>query len=100
MQVNDALIDKLANLTKLRFEGEAREQIKGDLNKMLVFVEQINALDTEGVEPLIHLTLETNHLRKDVPAAPISQEDALKNAPKRDSDYIRVPKVVDKSEGA
>ncbi len=106
--VTDALIDKLSTLARLEFEGPARAQIKADLERMLSFVEQVQAVDTTGVEPLIHLTDELNdlevidtpqaHLRADEPAEPIAHSDALRGAPKADSDYFRVPKVVEKGE--
>lgn len=96
MNVDDVLIDKLCSLSKLSFDGQAREVIKDDLKKILNFVEKINELDTEHVEPLIHMTSEVNHLRADVVEQTITHEEALFNAPKKDSDYIRVPKVLDK----
>ncbi|MFT6175212.1 MAG: aspartyl-tRNA(Asn)/glutamyl-tRNA(Gln) amidotransferase subunit C, partial [Cryomorphaceae bacterium] len=58
MIVDNALIDKLANLSKLEFDEESKERIKKDLTRMLAFVEQLNELDTEGVEPLIHVNEE------------------------------------------
>ena len=48
MEVNDALIDKLANLARLSFEPGEKERLKNDLQKMIAFVEQLQALDTEG----------------------------------------------------
>jgi aspartyl-tRNA(Asn)/glutamyl-tRNA(Gln) amidotransferase subunit C len=96
MQVDDALIDKLCGLSMLSFDGQARTAIRQDLNKILDFVEQINKLDTDAVAPLIHMTHEVNHFRADEPQQTISHEEALRNAPKKDSDYIRVPKVLGK----
>lgn len=96
MEVNDTLIERLSQLSKLEFSGPAKEAIKTDLQRMLAFVESIQAVDTEGVEPLIHLTPSTNRLRSDSPVEGVTQQDALKNAPKHDTDYIRVPKVLDK----
>ena len=58
-------------------------------------MESLNELDTSNVEPLIYMTEEKNVLRRDESRQEISHEDALKNAPKKDSDYFRVPKVID-----
>lgn len=96
MQVDDKLIDKLAHLARLEFENEAKEEIKKDLTRILSFVEKLNELNTDNVEPLIYITEEVNVLREDEIKQTITQEDALKNAPKRDSDYFRVPRVVEK----
>jgi aspartyl-tRNA(Asn)/glutamyl-tRNA(Gln) amidotransferase subunit C len=95
MIVDNALIDKLANLSKLEFDEESKEGIKKDLTRMLAFVEQLNGLDTDGVEPLIHVNEETNKFREDVVTEELSQKEALKNAPEHDGFYFKVPKVVE-----
>ena len=98
MKIDDELIDKVAALAKLEFEGADRDQIKADLEKMLGFVDKLNAVDTEGVEPLIYMTDEESLLREDKAEISISKEDALRNAPSKDSDYFKVPKVLSKGE--
>jgi aspartyl-tRNA(Asn)/glutamyl-tRNA(Gln) amidotransferase subunit C len=57
---------------------------------------KLNELDTQNIEPLIFMSEETNRLREDIPEVSISHEEALKNAPKKDSDYFRIPKVLEK----
>ncbi len=95
MIIDDKLLEKIAKLAKLEFDGEEKEKIKDDLNKMLAFVEKLNELDTEGVEPLKYVNEdEKAFLRPDKPEQVITQEEALKNAPDHDSDYFRVPKVI------
>ncbi len=96
MEVNDALIEKLANLAKLKFEDAEKEEIKRDLQKMIEFVEKLNELDLEGVEPLLHMSDEVNVLREDEVKGSISREDALKNAPLHDEQFFKVPKVIKK----
>ena len=94
MKVNDELVDKISELAHLEFKGEARESIKGDLQRMLEFVDQLSTLDTNDVEPLIYMTDEVNILRVDEAQQEITQKEALKNAPQKDSDYFKVPKVL------
>ena len=94
MKIDNSTIDKLADLAKLEFENEAKEGIVKDLNRILSFVEKLNELDTDNVEPLIYMSDEVNVLREDEEKHDISQQDALLNAPKKDSDYFRVPKVI------
>ena len=96
MQVSDELVDKLAHLAKLEFEGEKKERIKEDFQKILNFVDKLSELDTEGVEPLIHMSDTVTEFREDVVKETISHEEALKNAPQKDSDYFKVPKVLSK----
>ena len=96
MKIDSKTVDKLAELSRLEFDDASREEIVNDLNRIVGFVEKLNELDTSSVEPLIYLTDVTNVMRDDVVKQDITQQEALKNAPKRDSDYIKVPKVIDK----
>lgn len=96
MIIDDKTVDRIANLAKLKFEGAAKDQIKGDMNRMLEFVDKLNELDTDGIEPLVYMTEEVNVLRDDVAVQSTTQDQALKNAPKKDSDYFRIPKVLSK----
>lgn len=96
MEITDKTIDKLAELARLNFEGERRDAMKKDLERMLNFVDKLNEMDTTGVEPLVYMTNEPLVLRKDEIGPELTQEQALKNAPSRDSDYFKVPKVLDK----
>ena len=99
MEVNDELVDKLAHLSRLKFDASEKEEIRSDLQKMISFVEKLNELDTTGVEPLLHMTDEVNVLRDDEVAGSISREEALKNAPEHDEQFFKVPKVIRKVSG-
>jgi len=96
MQINDELVAKLANLAKLEFDPTETEAIKTDLAQIIGFFEQINVIDTEGVEPLVYLNDATNTLRPDVATQLLTREQALQNAPLRDDAHILVPKVIKK----
>jgi aspartyl-tRNA(Asn)/glutamyl-tRNA(Gln) amidotransferase subunit C len=96
MEVNDALVEKLANLARLKFEAAEKDDIKKDLQKMISFVEKLNEIDTTGVEPLLHMTDEINVLREDQIKGSISKDEALKNAPLHDEHFFKVPKVIKK----
>lgn len=94
MKVDVATVRRLAELSKLSFsENEETEMVDG-LNEMIAFVDKLKELDTTGVEPLVFMTEETNVLREDAIESPISQAEALKNAPSKDMYYFRVPKVI------
>jgi len=96
MEVNNKLIQDIAKLSKLKFDDSAEEKMKADLEKMLAFVDKLNEIDTEGVDPLIYMSEEVNVLREDKITEETSQKDALKNAPEKDSDYFKVPTVLKK----
>jgi aspartyl-tRNA(Asn)/glutamyl-tRNA(Gln) amidotransferase subunit C len=94
MKINKKEVEKLAHLSRLEFTEEEKENMVADMDKILGFVEKINELDLEGVEPLVYMTDEESTLRKDEVVEQATKEEALKNAPDRDTDYFRVPKVV------
>jgi aspartyl-tRNA(Asn)/glutamyl-tRNA(Gln) amidotransferase subunit C len=96
MKVDNQLVDKVAELAKLEFDAQAKQKMISDMDKILSFVGKIEELDTEGVEPLIYMTQETNVLRNDEVGQHNTKEEALKNAPEKDSDYFKVPKVLNK----
>lgn len=95
MKIDHKTVDEIAHLARLEFEAGAKDEIAHDMNRMLSFVEKLNELDTKGVEPLIYMTDESNVLREDVVKETITQKEALMNAPKKDSDYFKVAKVID-----
>jgi aspartyl-tRNA(Asn)/glutamyl-tRNA(Gln) amidotransferase subunit C len=97
MEVNDALIDNLSNLARLEFNAAEKEEIKKDLQRMILFVEKLGELDTTGVDPLLHMSPETNVLREDIPNDSVSRQAALLNAPATDGTYFKVPKVIRKA---
>jgi len=96
MEVNDQLVDKLANLSRLQFDTAEKVAIKADLQSMIQFIDKLNELDTTGVEPLLHMSDNVNVLRADEVQGSISREDALKNAPVHDEQFFKVPKVIQK----
>jgi aspartyl-tRNA(Asn)/glutamyl-tRNA(Gln) amidotransferase subunit C len=94
-KIDHKTVDEVAHLARLEFDAEGKDEMVKDMNRMLAFVEKLNELDTAGIEPLIYMTDESNILRKDVVEETISQKEALLNAPKKDSDYFKAPKVID-----
>ena len=70
--------------------------MKADLEKIIGFIDKLSEINTDGIEPLIYLNDEVNVLREDEIKAVVSQVEALKNAPDKDSDYFKVPTVLKK----
>ena len=96
MEVNDEMVDKLANLSRLQFNDTEKQSWKKDLQKMIQFVEKLNELDTTGIEPLLHMSDGVNVLREDEVQGSIERKEALKNAPEQDGVFFKVPKVIKK----
>lgn len=95
-KISEETIDHIAHLSRLRFEGDDKVAIRQDLDKIIGFMGKLSEIPTDDVEPLIFMSDEVNVLREDEPEVTITQAEALKNAPKKDSDYFRIPKVLDK----
>jgi len=95
MKVNNKLVEHLAHLSRLDFDDDSKEKMKFDFEKMLDFVAKLEEVDTENVEPLSYMSSELNVLREDKVEQLLTQEQALQNSPVNDTDYIRIPKVID-----
>lgn len=96
INVNDQLIKTLSSLAKLDFSAEGVKKIKSELETMIGFVDVIAKVNTDGIEPLTHMSTEVNVLRSDEVNDKLLQKDALKNAPQKDSDYFKIPTVLKK----
>lgn len=96
IKVNNELIAKLSKLAKLKFDATSTKKMKSDLNIIIGFIDAISKTDTTGIKPLTYMSEEINVLRADEIEHEVSQKDALKNAPYKDSDYFKVPTVLNK----
>ena len=96
MEVTDALVDNLANLSRLSFTEAEKTEIKGDLQRMIAFVEKLQEVDTTGTAPLLHMTDAVNVYREDIVKGSIAREEAINNAPETDGTFFKVPKVIKK----
>ena len=95
MKIERKTVDRLAELAKLEFNENEKKEIEKDLSRILDFVDKLKAMDTKGVEPLIFMSDEVNVLRSDDVKTEITHDEAMQNAPKKDSDYFKVPKVME-----
>jgi len=86
--------DRLANLAKLEFGKEEKKEILSDLDKIIGFCEKLNSIPTMDIEPLVYVNTETNIVREDMVSNMLAKNIALENAPSKDSDFFRVPKVL------
>lgn len=94
MKIDKQLISELENLTRLELSETEREKIAADLTQILDMVEKLNEVDTEGVEPLVYVSGETNVLRPDEVKDQLDRKTALRDAPMSDGVYFMVPKVI------
>jgi aspartyl-tRNA(Asn)/glutamyl-tRNA(Gln) amidotransferase subunit C len=95
MAVSKEEVKYIANLARLRFSDEETEKMAGEMNQVLNYMQTLDEIDTENVEPLRHVIDLEYRPRKDEIKEPLNHEEALKNAPDADSDYFRVPRVIE-----
>lgn len=95
MKVDKGTLDKIAHLARLEFDEKDSAKMLEDLNNMVAFVEKLKEVDTTGVEPLTTMSHEINAFREDKTKGQLSQQEALQNAPKKDSKFFKVPKVLE-----
>ncbi len=95
MKVDHEALQKIAHLARLEVHPEEEADLLNSLNGVLTWMEQLAEVDTTGVEPLTHISDETNVLRDDVVGNHLSREEALANAPQHDDQFFQVPKVLE-----
>lgn len=96
MEISVELIDRLSHLSMLTFSDDEKLRLKGELEKMMDFINKLEEVDTEGVNPLLHITAGSNLERKDEIAGELSRESAFENAPLHNDQFFLVPKVIKK----
>lgn len=88
-------VKKVAKLARLKLTPEEEQQFAGQLAKILDYVEMLNEVDTENVEPMAHVADVANQFREDKAQPSIPREKALQNAPKSDGKYFLVPQILE-----
>jgi aspartyl-tRNA(Asn)/glutamyl-tRNA(Gln) amidotransferase subunit C len=87
-------VEHVASLAKLSFTEGEKQKLVSELNEILRYVEQLNALDTKNIEPLSHVIEPGSAFREDVLRPGLDREEALANAPARNEKFFKVPKVI------
>lgn len=94
MKITKEIVQKTAHLARLTFDDQAEHKMVNDLQKMVDWVDKLKEVDTSGIEPLTGMSAEINAFREDVVGEHLPRNKVFKNAPKHDSEYFRVPKVI------
>jgi len=94
MKITKETLEKIAHLARLEVKAEDEEMLLNDLSEILTWVEKLNEVDTDGIEPLTHMSKEVNSMREDIASNNLNRKDALKISPQHDSKFFTVPKVI------
>ena len=97
MKITEKKIQDLAKLSKLSFSEKEAKNMFSDFRKILNFIEKLDQVNTDNIEPLTHIHQQTNIYRKDVFINSEFKRAMLKQAANHNSDYIKVPKIINKN---
>ena len=96
--IDEAQVRHIGKLSRIELTDEQVATFGRQLGAILEYFDKLNELDTEGVEPMAHAVELYNVLAEDAPVESLAPEAALANAPARDGDYFKVPKVIGDSQ--
>ena len=94
MKITHEEVRHVAELARLDLDEAAREKFAGQIGEILQYIDKLNEVDTEGVEPTSHAIFLTNAFREDEPAAHLENETALANAPEQEDGCFAVPRII------
>jgi aspartyl-tRNA(Asn)/glutamyl-tRNA(Gln) amidotransferase subunit C len=95
MENINEIIENVSKLSHLEFDEKELEAITPQFNKILDYIDVLGKIDLEGVEPMTHVSDAVNVFREDEVKESISVEEALRNAPKHNDTFFKVPKVFE-----
>jgi len=95
MKVDKETLKKIAHLARLELDDRKEKEMLESLSEILTWVEKLNELDIDEIDPLTNMSMEVNALREDIIGAHLDREKGLLNAPSRDDSFFKVPKVKD-----
>ncbi len=95
MSISKEDVEKVAKLARLQFSGEEVETFTSQMTDILKYIEQLNELDTEGVEPTAHVLPIQNVLREDKVTNGKPSKTIFVNAPKEEEHQFKVPQVIE-----
>ena len=96
MNIDKETIYKVADLARIEVKEEEVDGLITEMSKILTFMEKLNELDTQDVEPLVYMNPEVNVWRDDVVKQEITVKEGLMNAAKHNNDFFMVPKIIEK----
>lgn len=88
-------VEYVAGLAQLTLDDQAKQRLLKEMGEILAYVDKLNELDTDGIEPMMHVLDISNVFREDVVTGSLDRDAALRNAPKTDGAYFLVPRILD-----
>ena len=95
MKISEEILNNISSLSKIRIDEKIKSDLVKDLESILEMVEEMNKIDTSGIEPMSHPLEEADNLRKDIATKEIKRDEYQKSAPQTDDGFYLTPKVVE-----
>ena len=95
MKIDKKTVEYIAKLARLELTEGEKEEFTGQLDKILVYIDKLNELKTDNIEPTTHAVPMKNVFRNDEVKISLSSEEALANAPEKDRGHFRVPRIIE-----
>ncbi len=95
MPITREQVEYVAHLSRLKLSEEEKDRFARQLDAILQAVEKLNELDTDGVEPLVHVAPRRNVFREDAAGESLPREEALRNAPEQSEGCFKVPRIIE-----
>lgn len=97
-KITRADVEYVAGLAQLRLDDAAKDRLVHEMGEIIGYMDQLNALNTDGVEPMMYALDMSNVFRQDVVEPWLTREEGLKNAPSHDGEYFIVPRILEVDE--
>ncbi len=95
MSIDNSTVKKVALLARIKIESEDEKKLIDELNNILVWVDELQKVNTQEVEPMLSVFNESMNMRKDNPESNFKSDQILENAPEKNAGFFVVPKVVE-----
>ena len=95
MKISEEILNNISSLSKIKIDEKIKSDLVKDLESILEMVEEMNKIDTSGIEPMSHPLEEADNLRKDKANKEIKRDEYQKSAPQTDDGFYLTPKVIE-----
>ncbi len=95
MSIDNSTVKKVAKLARLKVDAKEEQNLKNELNNILEWVDKLQKVDTENIDPMLSVSNEPMPMREDTVTSKLDNEQILSNAPEKKAGFFVVPKVVE-----
>ncbi len=95
MSIDNSTVKKVAKLARLKVDAKEEQNLKNELNNILEWVDKLQKVDTENIDPMLSVSNEPMPMRKDMVTSKLDNKQILSNAPEKKAGFFVVPKVVE-----